>query len=190
MMTAQRYRFANWCCGGTKEGSTLRATSRRSSWLTTAVVGALAAGSLILISPSVAGASSDYSHAAYQVTFSLNCNNPSAPCQNVFGLGGEWGWMALTPDGNANAQVTQCGHIVGGGGPGQAGAGHDAFDTPWFEAPAASPPTPITPLDPNGNYLFIAPSSDGFFNGLVVPATYGHYKVNFMGAKGEITIAP
>lgn len=165
-------------------------TIGRSNWLTTTVVGVLAAGSLVLFAPSVAGANSDYSHAVYQVTFSLNCNNPSAPCQYVFGLGGEWGWMALTPDGNANAQVTQCGHLVGGGGPGQAGAGHEGFDTQWFESSASSPPTLITPQDPNGNYLVLAPSSDGFFTGLVVPATYGHYTVNFLGAKGEITIAP
>jgi hypothetical protein len=29
-----------------------------------------------------AQAGSDYSHAQYQITFSLNCDNPSAPCQN------------------------------------------------------------------------------------------------------------
>ena len=48
---------------------------------------------------------SDYSGAQYQVTFSLNCNNPSAPCQQVFGLGGIWGWIALMPDGTGTAQV-------------------------------------------------------------------------------------
>ena len=63
----------------------------------------------VIVSASAGSASaggSDYSHAQYQVTFSLNCNNPSAPCQQVFGLGGIWGWIALLPDGSANAQVT------------------------------------------------------------------------------------
>jgi len=129
---------------------------------------------------------SDYSHAQYQVTFSLNCNNPTAPCQNVFGLGGIWGWIALTPDGGANAQVTDCGHTVGGGAPGGAGAQHVAFDSTWttFSSPVA--PSPITPTDPNGEYISVAnPVGLPPF-----PATYGHYSISFLGAKGEITIAP
>ena len=137
-------------------------------------------------SGTAAAGGSDYSHAQYQVTFSLNCNNPTAPCQNVFGLGGIWGWIALTPDGGANAQVTECGHTVGGGGPGGAGAGHIAFDSTWstFSSPVA--PSPVTPTDPNGEYINVVNSV-----GLApFPATYGHYSINFMGAKGEITIAP
>jgi hypothetical protein len=133
-----------------------------------------------------AAGGSDYSHAQYQVTFSLNCNNPTAPCQNVFGLGGIWGWIALTPDGGANAQVTECGHTVGGGGPGGAGAGHIAFDSTWSTFSSPSAPSPITPTDPNGEYISVA-------NNLGLPpfpATYGHYSISFMGAKGEITIAP
>jgi hypothetical protein len=133
-----------------------------------------------------AQASSDYSHAQYQVTFSLNCNNPSAPCQNVFGLGGIWGWIALLPDGTANAQVTDCGHTVGGGGPGGAGAGHTAFDSTWTTFSYPGPPSPITPVDPNGMYIHVVNSI-----GLPpFPATYGHYSISFLGAKGEITIAP
>lgn len=137
-------------------------------------------------SGTAAAGGSDYSHAQYQVTFSLNCNNPTAPCQNIFGLGGIWGWIALTPNGGANAQVTECGHTVGGGGPGGAGAGHISFDSTWttFSSPVA--PSPITPTDPNGEYLNI----DNPVGLPPFPATYGHYSVNFMGAKGEITIAP
>ena len=146
---------------------------------TVAVMASVSAGS-------ASAGGSDYSHAQYQVTFSLNCNNPSAPCQQVFGLGGIWGWIALLPDGSANAQVTDCGHTVGGGGPGQAGAGHIAFDSTWSTFPDPNPPSPITPTDPNGQYIHVVNSI-----GLPpFPATYGHYSISFMGAKGQITIAP
>lgn len=135
---------------------------------------------------SASAGGSDYSHAQYQVTFSLNCNNPSAPCQQVFGLGGIWGWIALLPDGTANAQVTDCGHTVGGGGPGQAGARHIAFDSTWSPFPSPNAPSPITPTDPNGQYIYVEnPVGLPPF-----PATYGHYSISFMGAKGQITIAP
>jgi hypothetical protein len=138
-----------------------------------------------------AQASSDYSHAQYQVTFSLNCNHPTAPCQQIFGLGGIWGWMALAPDGTGNAQVTNCGHTVGGGGPGQAGAGHSAFDSTWtvISSPGG-PPSPITPVDPNGEYIVFTDATSNNLGIAPMPATYGHYSVSFMGAKGEETIAP
>lgn len=137
-----------------------------------------------------AQAGSDYSHAQYQVTFSLNCNNPSAPCQNVFGLGGFWGWIALAPDGTGNAQVTDCGHTVGGGGPGQAGAGHIAFDPTYIVISSPSPPSPITPVDPNGEYIIFTDPLSAVLGLPPMPATYGHYSVSFMGAKGQETIAP
>ena len=132
-----------------------------------------------------ARAGGDYSGAQFQIAFSLNCNNPSAPCQQFFGLGGIWGWIALMPGGTGNAQVTDCGHSVGPGG-GGAGAQHSSFDPSWQEFSSPSAPTPITPTDPNGNYL-------GISNSLGLPpfpATYGHYSITFMGAKGQITIAP
>jgi len=152
-----------------------------------AVLGGLTAVTVLLAFAGTAQAGgSDYSHAQYQITFSLNCNNPTAACQNVFGLGGIWGWIALLPNGTANAQVTECGHTVGGGGPGGAGAGHSSFDSTWetFSSPVA--PTPVTPTDPNGNYINV----DNSLGLAPFPATYGHYSVSFMGAKGEITIAP
>ena len=75
---------------------------------------------------------------------------------------------------------------MGGGGPGTADAQHVAFDTTWSTFSSSSPPGPITPQDPNGQYLNIANSL-----GLPpFPATYGHNSVTFMGAKGQITIAP
>jgi hypothetical protein len=129
-----------------------------------------------------ARAASDYSHAQFQVTFSLNCNNPSAPCKQIFGLGGIWGWIALMHGGGGQAEVTDCGHAGGGA----SGAQHSSFDVSWVEFSSPSAPTPITPTDPNGNYL-------GISNSLGLPpfpATIGHYSVSFMGARGQVTIAP
>jgi hypothetical protein len=149
-----------------------------------AVAAAVIAVLFTVAGPAQAG--NNYSHAQYQITFSLNCNNPSAPCQNVFPLGGIWGWIALLPDGTSNAQVTECGHTVGGGGPGSAGAGHISFDSTWETFSSSSAPTPITPTDPNGEYINV----DNPVGLPPFPATYGHYSISFLGAKGEITIAP
>jgi hypothetical protein len=147
-----------------------------------AVAAAAAAALFSVAGPAQAG--SDYSHAQYQITFSLNCNNPTAPCQNVFGLGGIWGWIALLPDGTSNAEVADCGHSGAGGG--GAGAGHIAFDSTWSAFASPSAPSPITPTDPNGEYLAV----DNPLGLPPFPATYGHYSITFLGAKGEITIAP
>ena len=140
-----------------------------------------------------AQASSDYSHAQYQVTFSLNCNGSAASpaaCAQIFGLGGFWGWIALAPGGTGNAQVTECGHTGPGGGPGSAGAGHIAYDPTWMVISSPVPPSPITPVDPNGEYIVFTDATSGALNLPPMPATYGHYSVSFMGAKGQETIAP
>jgi hypothetical protein len=159
--------------------------------LMAAGVTAVAATAAIFAVAGPAQASSDYSHAQYQVTFSLNCNNPSAPCQEVFGLGGIWGWLGLAPDGTSNAQVTDCGHTVGGGGAGQAGAQHSAFDGTWTVISSPDgPPSPITPVDPNGEYLVFTDPTSAILGIPPMPATYGHYSVSFLGARGQETIAP
>lgn len=168
----------------------MRRTRSRLAALLVSVVACLG---LIGLGPaSTAHAASDYSGAVYQVELSLNCNNPSAPCQNVFGLGGIWGWIALMPGattnaGIGNAQITGCGHNVGGPG---GGAGHTSYDPAWQKFYSPTAPTPITPTDPNGWYLYIAGSPDGSVHPFIVPATYGHYSLSFMGAFGQITIAP
>ena len=155
----------------------------------TAAAAALAISMVAVgMSPPIAGASSNYSHAVYQITFSLNCNNPSAPCQNIFGLGGLWGWAALSSSGGANVQVTDCGHSLVA--PGQAGASHTSLDTTWIQFYSPSAPTPVTPIDPNHLYLHILNSPIP-----PVPATYGHYSFSYAtgplaGAFGQITVAP
>lgn len=156
------------------------------------VMGVLATGGVALLSSSAASASgSDYSGAQFQVTWSLNCTDRSAPCASdpqIGGLGGFWGWAALIPSntpgtGSDTGQETVCGHSSTPG-TGRGGAFHQSFDSTWNEFNSPVPPGPVT--DPNGNYLAL---NDDF--GLFpVPATYGHYSVSFEGATGEITIAP
>jgi hypothetical protein len=165
---------------------------KRFKLMTSAAV-AVAATAAIFTVAGPAQASSDYSHAALQVTFSLNCNgsaaNPPA-CAQVFGLGGLWGWIAVLPGGTTNVQATGCGHTGPGGGAHSAGAGHSAFDGTWMEISSPVPPSPITPVDPNGDYLVFTDSNSMAMGLPPVPATPGHYSLSFAGAKGEETIAP
>jgi len=162
--------------------------------LMASVAVAVAATAAIFTVAAPAQASSGYSHAQLQVTFSLNCNgsaaNPPA-CSQIFGLGGLWGWIAVMPDGTTNAQVTQCGHTGPGGGPGSAGAGHVGYDGTWTEIfDPVGPPSPITPVDPNGLYLVWTDPISQTMGLPPMPATPGHYSISFMGAKGQETIAP
>jgi hypothetical protein len=162
------------------EGKRLGRFRRLLAMLATAVL----AVAMVSFTPAAAHAASDYNGAVYQVEISLNCTNPTAPCRNVFGLGGVWGWIALMPGGTGNAQITECGHSGAGGG--GAGAGHVSYDPQW--SIVTSSPDPTTPVDPNGQYIFIDGGTSG--PNFYVPATYGHYKVSFFGAFGQIQIAP
>jgi hypothetical protein len=161
--------------------------------LLASVAVAVAATAAVFAVAGPAQASSGYSHAALQVTFSLNCNGSAAnpaPCSQIFGLGGLWGWIAVMPDGTTNVQATDCGHTGPGGGPGSAGAGHIGFDGTWTEISSPVPPSPITPVDPNGLYLLFTDATSGAVGLPPMPATPGHYSISFMGAKGQETIAP
>lgn len=161
---------------------------KRMKLYVSAVVGGTAVAALFAFAaPAQAG--SDYSHAQFQVTWSLNCTSRSAVCASDpnIGLGGFWGWAALIPSGTSGTgsdtgQETVCGHSLVPGPRG--GAFHLPFDSTWFEFQSPVQPGPVA--DPNGNYLVL---NDPF--GLFpVPATYGHYSVSFEGATGEVTVAP
>lgn len=161
--------------------------------LMASVIVVIAATAAIFVVAAPAQASSDYSHAQYQVTFSLNCNGSAVSppaCAQVFGLGGFWGWIALAGDGTGNAQVTGCGHSGPGGGSHSAGAGHTAYDPTYIVISSPIPPSPVTPVDPNGEYLIFTDATSAALGLPPMPATYGHYSVSFMGAKGQETIAP
>ena len=82
-------------------------------------------------------------HDTWQVGLSFNCDNPSF-CGND--LGGFWGWVEFDRFTNGtitgNAELTGCGHSVGGGGPGSAGAGHISLR---ITAAHIGPPGPDDP---------------------------------------------
>jgi hypothetical protein len=87
------------------------------------MAGMIAAGMFVAGSPT-AGAygNSGPAKQTYQLTFSMNCNNPSVCVSD--GTGGFWGWAVLYSDGTGDAELTGCSHLTHGGGPGTAGAVH------------------------------------------------------------------
>ena len=136
---------------------------KRFKLMASAAVAVVATAAIFTVA-APAQASSDYSHAQYQVTFSLNCNGSAVSppaCAQIFGLGGFWGWIALAPAGTGNAQVTDCGHTGPGGGRGSAGAGHIAYDPTWMVISSPVPPSPVTPVDPNGEYIVFTDATSG-----------------------------
>jgi hypothetical protein len=89
--------------------------------------------------------------AVYQVGFSENCNNPSF-C-GASNLGGFWGWAEFDRDGTADAQLTDCSHLQGGGP--AAGAQH------YSVAVSALNQAPGWDIGPNGDF-FITNETDTF----------------------------
>ena len=90
-------------------------------------------------------------HDTWQIGLSFNCANPSF-CGND--LGGFWGWVEFdrAADGaiTGDAQLAGCGHSVGGGGPGSAGAGHMDMDITAAHIGDAQPGDPNYP----GGHVF------------------------------------
>jgi hypothetical protein len=104
-------------------------------------------------------------HDTWQVGLSFNCDNPSF-CGND--LGGFWGWVEFdrAADGTitGDAELTGCGHSVGGGGPGSAGAGHIRLDI------IAAHIGPAGPDDPNpGGQVFYIDHNVATFTGRGAP---------------------
>lgn len=112
-------------------------------------MGALAMTSLIGVVPAAHAEGTGSADNVWQIGLSENCNNASA-CASNGGTGGFWGWaefdqptaMAPNSGNSADAQLTGCGHTVGGvGGPGGAGAGHMSMDaTSWVIGPGSAGP--------------------------------------------------
>jgi hypothetical protein len=105
----------------------------------------LAAGTAVAVLATAPAPAMAYGHNGsldvWQIGLSANCNNPSF-CDE---LGGFWGWVVFTRDPvtgetDADAELTGCGHTVGGGGPGLAGAQHFSVEAEWVIGPGSAGP--------------------------------------------------
>jgi hypothetical protein len=187
---------------------------RRAVRLTALVAAAtLAAGAL------GAGKALAYGHSdqpVAQVEISGNCDNPSFWfCADVVGTGGIWAWAELNnvassavPGWNEmDATVADCGHTVGGGGPGSAGAGggpdqigiwqeFSSLTAAEIATGGAAAPL-LIPLGSGSAYsgsvyvldFFPGTGSEDFE--VVVPAGQGHYSASpAPGVSLQIQVAP
>jgi hypothetical protein len=142
------------------------------------------------------------SHDTWQIGLSFNCNNPSL-CGND--LGGFWGWVEFDrfADGSitGDAELAGCGHSVGGGGPGSAGAGHIRIDATSVHI---GPSQPDDPNYPTGQVFYIdhnvvtfighgtsAPVVDDpdFLGDTQIPVEPGHYDFHAPGIADVIQVA-
>lgn len=179
----------------------------RRSLLAAAVL-PLAVGGMIVAGAPKALAYGSADQPIAQIEISGNCNNPSyplcAPPPDGVGLGGVWVWSELdTSGGNLtsgtmDATVTFCGHVIGGGGPGSAGAGGGPDrNGVWYtissldQAPAGAFPF-YDPSKYSGNLRvldFFPGSPDDFIT--VVPAQMGHYSLQPVnGVTIQTQVAP
>jgi hypothetical protein len=142
---------------------------------------------LVLTVVSAAGPASAYgggaAHDMWQVGQSANCNNP-AVCGSD-GLGGFWGWAEFdrSADGTqtwGDAEFAGCGHVVGGGGPGLAGAGHVSIDIEsWTIAAGSAGPQTFYASGEETDFLHGTQTTFDFSNvDTGIPATPGHYSTS------------
>ncbi len=132
-----------------------------------------------------------------QLTLSANCDNPSFPLcfppqpdgSGGVGLGGIWAWIEVDAGGTGDMTGAGCGHTVGGGGRGSAGAGPlGPSDITWEIMSADQIPQGFFVLgnDPNGRYYVINELGPFAF-----PVTTGHYSVQLApGVQIQATVAP
>ena len=140
-------------------------------------------------------------HDMWQVGVSFNCNNPDFCGEE---LGGFWGWVEFDRWGDGSitgdAEFAGCGHTVGGGGKGSAGAGHVELDI------TAAHIGPGGPDDPPGVNVFYVDSNvvtftfggqkqtvvddPEFLGDSGIPADPGHYSFHpAAGVAGEVQVA-
>jgi hypothetical protein len=136
--------------------------------------------SLTAVGPPASAYGGGAAHDMWQVGISGNCNNPSV-CGDQ--LGGFWGWVEFdrSADGTStwgDAELTTCGHLVGGGERGSAGAVHFRIEIEsWTIAPGSAGPMTFfatgeqTAFLPGG-----VKETEEFSDADVgIPATPGHY---------------
>jgi hypothetical protein len=150
-----------------------------------------------------------------QVEVSGNCTNATW-CNTYFGgTGGFWIWASLNSDNSVDATFAGCGHTVGGGGPGSAGAGGGPEDGTWkitdlYTAAVidgalpmdlqlnsdgsvnfAAPYYEITLQDPHfGTFVFAVPVQQGHYNYSGVQFISGSSTLHISGVNFQTQVAP
>lgn len=121
-------------------------------------------------------------HDMWQVGVSRNCNNPDV-CGQM--LGGDWGWAEFdrSADGSqtwGDAELTGCGHVVGGGGPGLAGAGHVSIEIEsWTIGAGTAGPQTFFATGQETDFAHGTKTTSDFDHvDTGIPATPGHYNTN------------
>lgn len=121
-------------------------------------------------------------HEMWQLGLSFNCNNPSL-CTELGEVGGFWGWAEFdrSADGQetwGDAELAECDHTIGGGGPGIAGAFHERIEvTSWTIEPGSAGPETFfvsgteTDFGPHGTKVTYGISHED----TGIPAQPGHY---------------
>jgi hypothetical protein len=133
-------------------------------------------------------------HDMWQIGISGNCNNPSFCGEE---LGGFWGWVEFDrfADGTitGDAQITGCGHFLGGGG--SFGAEHADVD---ITSAHLGPPQPEDQGFPPGAQVFYIdsnvvngePNVPDFLGDSGIPAEAGHYSFHpAAGVAFELQVA-
>jgi hypothetical protein len=120
------------------------------------------------------------SHDMWQVGLSFNCDNP-AVCGDE--LGGFWGWVEFDRAGTqtwGDAQLTGCGHTIGGGGAGSAGAGHSSIEIEsWTIAPGSAGPQTFYASGEETDFFRGTKETFDFTNmDTGIPAVPGHYSTS------------
>jgi hypothetical protein len=121
------------------------------------------------------------SHDMWQVGISFNCNSPTLCAGQT---GGFWGWVEFDRAGSTtwgDAQLTGCGHTIGGGGPGLAGASHQSIEIEsWTIEPGSAGPQTFyasgeeTDFAPGG----VKDTFDFSHMDTGIPAVPGHYSTS------------
>jgi hypothetical protein len=141
-------------------------------------------------------------HDMWQIGVSFNCNNADF-CGSD--LGGFWGWAEFdrsTSDGTitGDAEFAGCGHTTGGGGPGNAGAGHISVDITAAHIAPGGPDDPpgvnVFYIDHNvvtssfQGHTFTVIDDPEFMGDSGMPSDPGHYAFHpVAGIAGEVQVA-
>jgi hypothetical protein len=118
--------------------------------------------------------------ALWQIGLSANCNNPSI-CGDE--TGGFWGWVEFDQNGQGDATLSGCGHLVAAGPAHVAGASYFSLDiTNWTIGPGSAGLNTFIVLSGTetfkGKYTGTVPITEPLDTG--IPAKAGHFNTQDM----------